>query len=570
MLNQRTLPLCFWNAFWGKHGGVLVKLYQVIETLPLDRLRNAAALLSPMTLFRTDQSIYPEVPSLGAILRLLQFEVANAVEDDEVAGRVASRVLTEIDEIDVPELRLLQKSIAIPKLLLAEHANIRPAKQLELALDVRAAVKEIVSGNYPKLSGATTWTATIFEPGVDLAGFLFAAVVTRIRNSGRMLEMIEALDQLNEEDRNGFINAAAISLHLGAGSFVHSGWAREQSDGLDLRPALERFERMIEIAKGWGRTDILVELACARSVILDEGLNDTAAAIAIVEEAVAEIGPAPTLLRQKAKVLGHSGDNIGAAKLLISVEDSVGLDNAFDRALALRDGAISAARAKLFPDAIRLLKSAHDCLEREGQHSALAVGIKTEISLVRWETGDKGGALVELADALDAVEHLDPARSRQNERAHQFARGAIGLFWKKLDPYPDTSFTIGFGQPSALAGDEPLLSIDLKPLAYNWRMLALCEIQIGADLGIERRSAVKQIRGGLPAIEWNIAMARYAQAVEKSDLIAAFSLGLLATSTQNVIAELRLTDGTLERWMLASWKAEALKPFSPIHYREKF
>lgn len=185
-------------------------------------------------------------------------------------------------------------------------------------------------------------------------------------------------------------------------------------------------------------------------------------------------------------------------------------------------------------------------MECEGEHPALAVGIKTEISLVRWEMGDRPGAIIELADALDAVELLDPAGSRQNERAHQFARGTVGLFWKKLDPYPDPSFTIAFGQPSALVGDEPLLSVDLKPLAYNWRMLALCEIQIGADLGIERRSAAKQIRGGLPSIEWNIAMARYAQAVANKDLIAAFKLGLLATSTQNVIAELRLTNGTLE------------------------
>ena len=99
LLDQRTLPLCFWNAFWGKHGAVLAKLCQVIETLPLEQLRGAAAMLSPMTFFRTDQSIYPDVPPLGAMLRLLQFEVANAVEEKETAGRIALRLMTEIDEI---------------------------------------------------------------------------------------------------------------------------------------------------------------------------------------------------------------------------------------------------------------------------------------------------------------------------------------------------------------------------------------------------------------------------------------------------------------------------------------
>jgi hypothetical protein len=225
-----------------------------------------------------------------------------------------------------------------------------------------------------------------------------------------------------------------------------------------LKPALERFEQMSEIAKRWHRADIIIELACAQSVILDEGLNDKMAAIAVVDEAIEEMGSAPALVRQKAKVLGHSGDDVAAAKLLISVEDSVGSDNPFDRALALRDGGVSAARAKLFSDAIRLFSKAHDSLRSEDQHPALDVGIKVELALVRWESEDRSGALTELADALDAVEPLDPAGSRQNERAHQFARATIGLFWKKLDPYPsDTSFKIAFGQPSALAGDEPLL-----------------------------------------------------------------------------------------------------------------
>ena len=468
--------------------------------------------------------------------------------------------MTEIDEIDVPELRLLQKSIAVPKILLAEHANIEPAKELELALHLRAVMQEIATANYPELSGATGRIGAIFEPGVDMAGFLFAAIVVRIRRSDRMLQMIEALDDLNEGDRNGFIDAAAISLHLSPGSFVHNGWAQEQLGEHDLKPALERYERMSKIAERWHRADITIELVCARSVILDEEFNERTAAIAVVDKAIAEMGSAPALVRQKAKVLGHSGDDVAAAKLLISVEDSVGLDNPFDRALALRDGGISAARAKLFTDASRLFREAHDVLESEGEHPALAVGIKVEIALVRWEMEDRNGALTELADALDSVEPLDPAGSRQNERAHQFARAAIGLFWKKLDPYPsDTSFEIAFGQPSALAGDEPLLRVDLKPLAHNWRMLTLCEIEIGTDLGIERRSAAKQIRGGLPAVELFIAMARYARAVANEDIVAAFRLGLLATSAQRVVAELRAADGAPEPLEIGQLESKSLE-----------
>ncbi|MGA2794449.1 MAG: hypothetical protein ABSE69_13120 [Roseiarcus sp.] len=549
VLDQRTLPLCFWNALWGKHTTILAHLCRAIETLPNERVRGAAALLSPMTLLRTDRSIYPEVPPIGAMLRLLQVEVANAVEDDETAAKAAEALMSEIDTIDHEEVRLLSASISIPKVLLVDHINLSPAVQLDWALRLRVVLQNIVAMNNPALASATQWLRTGFPPGVDLPGFLFAVIVTRIRCSARMLAMIEALNALNENDRNNFLDAAGISLGMGGGAFVHNGWAQEELDNLDLRPALERFERMSDIAQHWARSDVQAELANARSVILDEGLNDQPAALAVVDNAIREIGSTPALVRQKAKVLSHSGDDLAGARVLMSVEDSVGVDSPIDRVLALRDGAVSAARAKLFSDALRLFGKAHEVLITEGQHPGLAVGMQVESALVSWDMNDRPRAILMLADALDAVELLNPATSRQNERAHQFARAAIGLFWHKLDPYPwGPPRHIAIGQASALTGDEALLGIDLKPLAYNWRMLALCEIELGVDVGIERRSLAKQTGPSLASIEMFIAMARYAHAVTSgSDFTDAFRLGLLAIAAYRTTKRLRNGDGEADQ-----------------------
>ena len=541
--------MCFWNALWGKHTTILMHLCQAIETLPNERVRGAAALLSPMTLLRTDRSIYPEVPPIGAMLRLLQVEVANAVEDDETAAKAAEALMSEIDTIDHEEVRLLSASISIPKVLLADHINLSPAVQLDWALRLRVVLQNIVAMNNPALGSATQWLRTGFPPGVDLPGFLFAVIVTRIRSSARMLAMIEALNALNENDRNNFLDAAGISLGMGAVAFVHNGWAQEQLDNLDLRPALERFERMSDIAQHWARPDFQAELANARSIILDEGLNDQPAALVVVDIAIREIGSAPALVRQKAKVLSHSGDDLAAARLLVSVEDSVGVDSPIDRVLALRDGAVSAARAKLFSDALRLFGKAHEVLITEGQHPGLAVSMQVESALVSWDMNDRPRAILTLADALDAVELLDPAASRQNERAHQFARAAIGLFWHRLDPYPSgPARHIAIGQASALTGDEALLGIDLKPLAYNWRILALCEIELGVEVGIERRSLAKQNGPGLASIEMFIAMARYAHAVTSgSDVTEAFRLGLLAMGAYRTTKRLRDGEGEADQ-----------------------
>src|SRR5258708_19306188 len=104
-----------------------------------------------------------------------------------------------------------------------------------------------------------------------------------------MLSMIEALDALNASDRDEFLDAARIFLRISGGAFVHNGWAQEQIDNLDLRPTLERFDQMDEITKKWARVDIRTEIINARSVILDEGLNDQVTALAVVDHSISEL-----------------------------------------------------------------------------------------------------------------------------------------------------------------------------------------------------------------------------------------------------------------------------------------
>jgi hypothetical protein len=180
-LEQRTLPLCFWNALWGRHTDILMHICQAIETLPNEKIRGAAALLSPMTMLRTDRSIYPEVPPIGVMLRLLQVEVADAIGEDEVGGEAAEALMMELDTIDHEELRLFSSSISIPKLLLAANIKIIPAVQLDWALRLRVILQRMLTMNI----GAPKRSLVEGLPvGVDLPGFLFSVIVLRIPEFG--------------------------------------------------------------------------------------------------------------------------------------------------------------------------------------------------------------------------------------------------------------------------------------------------------------------------------------------------------------------------------------------------
>ena len=277
-LNARTLPLCFWNAFFGRVSWILARLCQVL----LNGNSNVAALLSPMTALTTENSIFPDEPTIASMLRLVQFQVCDAVADNEAAGRVAARLIVELEEITHADLKALQTLLVGQKLLLARNVNLDPTFQLRLILQLRPAVRAVAAITVDK---GIEQRLAANVPGGDILGFFFSWVVMRIRSSDRMLQMIEALDQLSPEERNSLIDSQGAVMGSKSGAFVHTGWAQEQLDGVDLGPALERFERMVVIAKNWGRSDILVQLACARSVILDEGLDDKVKALAVVDEA---------------------------------------------------------------------------------------------------------------------------------------------------------------------------------------------------------------------------------------------------------------------------------------------
>ena len=547
-LNARTLPLCFWNAFFGRVSSILAVLCQFL----LKENRNVTALLSPMTTLTTENSIYPDEPTIASMLRLVQFQVCDAVADNEAARRVAARLIIELEEVTNADLKALQTAIAGPKLLLAQNINLDPMFPLRLILQLRPAARAVAT--ITAVAGIEHRLAAIIPNG-DIPGFFFSWVVMRIRSSERMLQMIEALDQLSPEERNSLIDSQRAVMGSKNGAFVHTGWAQEQLDGADLGLALERFDRMVIIAKNWGRSDILAQLACARSVILDEGLDDTVKALAVVDEATSEVGESALLIRQKAKVLGHIEDYAAATALMVSVEDTVARDDPFDRALALRDGAIWAARAEQLTVALRLFTKAFDALVQEGDHAALATGLKIEIALILWAIGDRAGAVDALAEAFEALERFDPAASRANERVHQFGRAATGLFWHQLAPFAAKSaYNITIGQPSALSGDEPLLGEELNPLWDSWRILALCELEIGADKGVETRSIDRlPAAGSMASIEMFIAMARYCKTIAAGDTsmsIRAGSIAIAASrSSQAALgdkATVRVVDADIE------------------------
>ncbi|MBN9023322.1 MAG: hypothetical protein J0H08_14780 [Rhizobiales bacterium] len=534
-LNERTLPLCFWSAFLGEEILVLAKVCQLFEALPKEHIQSAAAALSPVVALRTDGSILPNHPEVAPLVRLLQFTVADAIEDEAAAQAAAERLLVEIDECPIEELRSLNTSIAAFKVVTSESTEIPAAIILEYVLRAREVATHV------EALGARR--PDHIPVDVGLAGFIFAFFTVRLRTSQRLEGLIAAMDALNEGDRGWLLDAVSASLD-GLGILFQSPWANEQLAGGDAQATLTRYGNIAGITTEWRRADVTIEVACARSVILDEMIGDKARAIVTIDEAIETVGPDWRLVQQKAKVLAHDERHEDALSLYASVESQI-VGKGFDRAMALRGGALSAASLTRFEEAARLIHEARSALEGNPYFQAVSAGFLIDEALAQWRAKNRRAALVTIADALDAVASIDPSVSRQNERAHQLVRYVVGVFWDEIQPFPrNTPKLLQFGQASALAGDEELQNIDFKPLPDLWRLLAVVEAEAGIDAGIDQISLARQNGASATAMEMAIAEARYARSLaNEGDLSKIIGLGLTAVSIAATAIDMQRSGG---------------------------
>ncbi len=563
-LDERTLPLCFWNAFLGEHDGVLMKLCETLHTMDHDKSRAAAPILVPVAFFNTDAAIYNNHPLLNLYLRYLQFEIADAVDKPDIAGNVAERFMLEAD--DIGETGLLLLSAAGPRFVMSLSANIRPKLRVQYVLKIRSAIRLIET----LFAGLIPDPRKLLPPessdDMDYSDFLFVTAVPHISGSADQLELVEALDNLDSTTRNQFIRAVN-AMYSGPSVFISAGWSHDHIEGRDMNAALHVYEKMRGIVGHWDKPDLMAEIDCSRSIILDEGLEEKDRALAVVETALQEFGGTPSLVRQKSKVLASLGRHDEATSLLMTIEDCIGADSSFERALALREGGISAAKSDRFLDAIRLFSKAHESFSASMDSAQLAAGLLVELSLALWRNDQKSEAILIAADALDAVEQIDPTASRQAERSHQFARALVGLM--SMEPSSSNGkqtppFT--FGQASQIEGmSSKLLGVDLKALPDNWRILAAVEADIGYDIGINLRSMEKQGESLHLDVETLIMAYRYSNAMKSRETGKALRLGTILLAARNLNTVTSPGDDSGNR--IARDELEALDPAKLIEDR---
>ena len=519
------------HAIAGKSTKSLVMLAGKLLSSDYSLLEGLSEHLQVFRLFRTEVPIYPDTPSVSGMLRLAQFKLAVAASEE---GRISDIVAALFNEIsDMPEGES-KRILEVPALALVLNtmgvANyLNNWIDLLLRLKTLAAAHDVLKG----LPANDEDTADAIRS--NFLGTLFSIGSANLASVERLEHIINELDELDPKVR-AILLVPVRGVPSDYSSLINGTWATQMRRGnFDAKDAAIRYRRMAAKTRNWSIRSISVQCSVAQAVITDEYLDDRASALELLEQAEQTPGQDLILSRAKARVHWRHGEHGLALEIFRGIADEFGRDNPVERAAAMRDAAISAAKCddwqqakKWFLDAQSAARLAH-----VADMDVMAIGLGADSAVAALEAGDVGRALTGLAEAVEALKEVNSESTLRAAYCHRVIRHTVLWMQSRIK---GSNVKVG-GEPITIeagtcSNPNPLPAIRDLPLAHidiNWYMLAETEIAAGLDLGIVASLENRLKEGLIPVMEVRIRMELIQAEIDKLD-----ALGFAAHFTRYV------------------------------------
>lgn len=484
------------HAIAGKNEPVLIKLSLVILTRDRDILAHLASSLPTFLMLGPKGPIYPDSPQASAFLRLAQFKLlAESTETGKIAA-CADALFSEVQAVPTSPMRgsflALVYGTVLGTMSIANHLNswlerLEEFHRLTDATELIQSIKERYERGHEK------------HP--DTFGTLFAIGAQGLSTVARLESLIDQLDALTPERRNQYLSVLSIDSS-DFSTFISGPWVAERpADPNQAMELAERYQRMATRTLSWSVRPITVQCWIARSVMFDEYADQREQALAVLDEAEQVLGEDIALTRARAKIYYRAQDHATALQLSKKVADQIGLDNHVERAFALREAAISAAKVGDWPLAwswfLESKEAADKC--KISDMGVMAIGLTADAAIAAVHMGRMDDALRGFAEALNALPNIDPDSSLRAAHCHRLVRHSLlwmlsnlGLREIIIEGAPP------FMTPGVCSNPEPsekVKSSPLGPLDFAWYLLAEAEILSGQDVGIAR-ALPSQLAGG--------------------------------------------------------------------------
>ncbi len=505
-INASDFDTIMMHAIAGKSPQSLAMLALSVLSADSRTLGMVAEHLSIFRVLRTDVPIYREDPSASVMLRLAQFKLAAAAGEGNDISDIAAALFNEISGLPEGEMRRVLEVMAVATVLCTMGVANYLDNWVALLLRLKTMVEtdELLQDLVANVEGA------VDAAGSNFFAALFSVGSARLASVQRLEHVINELDKLDASERSLWLTPINRDSSDYSG-FINGPWAtRRHSEAFDVAEAAMRYQRMAKKTRSWGIRPLTLQCLVAQAVMLDEYQNNREGALAVLEEAVATLGDDVILSRAIAKVYWRHDEHRTALEILRGIADQVGSDSPVERAFALREAAISAAKCDDWSQAEQWFLDAQSAakLAQVDDMHVMAIGLGADSAVAALETEDAGRALTRLAEAVEALADVNPEASLRAAYCHRVIRHTV--LWVQSH-ITRRDVQIG-GQPIGMeagtcSNPDPLPAIRELPLEHidvTWYRLAEAEAAADLDVGITATLDDRLAQGPIPVMEANL------------------------------------------------------------------
>ena len=372
--------------------------------------------------FRTEQPIYPKDLFASGMLRLTQFKLAAATDDGSRLVDIAAALFREVSCLPEGEPRQALEAMALGIVLNTKGIANHLDGWLSLLLRLKSA-----SESNPFLRSLMAFVEGHADvPSSNFWGGLFSVGCANLVSADRLEHVINQLDELDPNDR-ALVLTPLDRTFSDYAVFINSPWATH-ANNKNFDPVVTAicYQRMGEKTRDWGIRALTFQCSVAQAIMLDEYQNNSEAALAVLDETEAAMGGDVILSRAKAKIYRRRGEHKMAFGIFQYIVDQVGRDDPVDRAQALREAGISAAKCADWSQAEEWFLDAQSAARSAmgDDMKLMAIGLGTDSALAALGAGYEERALRRLAEAVESLADVDPEATLQAAHRHRIIRYA--------------------------------------------------------------------------------------------------------------------------------------------------
>jgi hypothetical protein len=456
--------------------------------------------------FRTDAPIFPDNLAASIFLRTAQFKIVAAAGEGDLANEVVSALLNELNGLPADELKEGSESLVLTTVL----GTMGVANYLDNWIVLLSRFKRLIDSDQFLKSLKGDVESSPEGKGIEFFGALFGIGAAGLASVDRLEFIIDELDKLDAGERAIWLTPLDKSFSDYSLS-IDGPWAAQERDGtLNATDAAIRYQRMAKKTGNWGIRPLSMQCWVARAVMRDEYLDDPEGALAVLDEAKATLGDDPVLSRARAKVYWRHDQHETALDILRGIADQLFQNSPIERAFALREAAISAAKCGEWLQAENWFLEAHGAgkLAETDDMRVMTVGLRADAAVAALEAKGIDRALTGLAEALNGLTGIDAGLSLRAAYCHRVVRHTVLWAQSRIEGVE----VIISGEPilmlpGACSNPDPSPSIRERPLGpidLSWYKLAIAEVQSGLDVGIARSLGGRLVGGTIPFMEMDL------------------------------------------------------------------